>query len=245
VSVFPFDAGSEQVVADAVRGRRLLRHDARGRLVELTRADGERVRIEYDQAGAVRRVDAHDVRIETDLSAARHPILRVTDDRGRTDVDITADGWWVARGGAELRLEKDAQGRPDRILVPGSAHPLEFTYTSRGCDLTYGGRTLARLRVDDWKMQGRRRWRIGPVLLDEHREATRWTLTAGTRKRSERRLVIVWTDLLGRTIRRSGDDGFEERFRRDADGRLIEHRTTSGHWTSGEYRVREFHYRDG
>ena len=252
MSVFPFDAGSEQVVADAVRGRRLLRHDARGRLVELTRADGERVHIEYDQAGAVRRVDAHDVRIETELATstrcarsgqapAQHPTLRVTDDRGQTDVDITADGWWIARGGAEFRLEKDSKGRPDRIFIPGSAHPLEFTYTSRGCELGYAGRTLARLRVDDWKTQGRRRWRIGPVLLDEHREATRWTLTAGTRKQSERRHVIVWTDLLGRTLRRSGDDGFEDRFRRDTEGRLVEHRCG----TSGACRDREFHYRDG
>jgi YD repeat-containing protein len=241
VSVFPFDAGSEQIVADAVRGRRLLRQDAHGRLVEVVRADGEPVRIEYDQAGAVRRLDAQDVRIDTELKPAEHPLLRVTDDRGRTDVDITADGWWIARGGAELRLEKDSEGRPDRIFIPGSAYPLEFTYTSRGCELSYGGRTLARLRVEDWKTQGRRRWRIGPVLLEEHREAARWTLTACTRKHSERRHVVIWTDLLGRTIRRSGDEGFEERFRRDAEGRLIEHRRVDGENCCDH----EFHYRGG
>ena len=251
MSVFPSDGAAEpRVVADAVRGRRLLRHDASGRLVELVRADGERLRIRYEQEGTVRHLDAHDVRIQTELSSstrcarsghapAPHPILQVTDDRGRTDVDITADGWWIARGGAELRLEKDSQGRPDRIFIPGSAHPLEFTHTSRGCELSCGGRTLARLRVDDWGTQGRRRWRIGPLVLDEHREATRWTLTACTRKRSERRHVVVWTDLLGRTIRRAGDDGFDECFRRDDEGRLIEHRRVDGEGCCD----RQFHYR--
>ncbi len=224
------------------------------RVVELIKADGDRVRLEYEADGRLRRLDASDVWFETEVSQGAGPAVRVRDPRGHTDVDVSRRGWAITRGDAELCIETDAKGRPRRIRIPGSDLPLELKHSKRGCVLRYGERTLARL------VEGgdRRRWHVGSVLLEERCERPRWTLAAWTAtevrrggpsgppsscplptarcplpREDSRRELTIWTDLLGRTVRRAWDDGVEERFARDSQGRLTEHRRRAcreGNW---------------
>lgn len=209
------------------------------RVVELTKADGDRVRLQYGAGGRLHRLDASDVWFETEVPQEAGPALRVRDARGHTDVDVSQRGWAITRGDAVLRIETDAQGRPRRIRIPGSELPLELQHSNRGCVLRYGDRTLARL------VEGgdRRRWRVGSVLLEERCERPRWTLAAWTPDGSFRRELTIWTDLLGRTVRRAWDDGFEERFARDSQGRLTEHRRRA--CREGNWDVRELGYWGG
>lgn len=213
-------------VEDTARGRRQITRDPLGRIAGVTRADGTRVSVEYDELGRIRVLDADGTRIETDIDSGPTTHMHVHDAGGVTHVGISADGWSLTRvpdasssPAPELSLERDGSGRVARVRIPGSAAPLEFDHGPDGCVLRHGGRIVARMT----ERAERRRWRIGAGVMEERAEGTRWTLSAHA-VGSDGRSVALQTDLLGRTIRRAWCDGRTEEFARDAESRLTMYR---------------------
>ncbi|MGC4084817.1 MAG: hypothetical protein QM736_22565 [Vicinamibacterales bacterium] len=214
-----------EVLCDAARGRREVTRDPLGRIVRVSRADGTAIRVEYDELGRLRSLDAGDVQLTHELRSERaRQDLCVVDAAGSTDVRIGAHGWQIARRidgeSTELVLAASrlTDGRIREMRVPGSAAPLVFEYASSGCTIRSGGVTLARLveRGD------RRRWRVAGGVLEERREASRWHLDAIGRN-GRTCSTTVLTDFVGRTMQRTRSDGVREEDRRDADGRLSTH----------------------
>ena len=130
----PVSVRGSQIV-EPVRGARCIQRDARGRFVEIVKADGEHVRLQYNAQGRIERVDAADTSFETRMPCAGDPTMHVLDARGTTDVAATDDAWSIIRNGAELSVQSNADGRPLRVRIPGCPLPLEFRYTQHGCRL--------------------------------------------------------------------------------------------------------------